>query len=361
MQTRINIVNPQMQTVTAGLLHRQEGQIRIQALPDETPCESDLYISPPWIDSHCHIYHGMTSFGLRPDDIGLRQGVHLLVDAGSAGEETLRGFREYVLPHYQTKVKAFLNISSIGLVTMQESFDMRKLDPDKSAACIEANRDFLLGVKVRSSQVIVEDKGTAPLRRAVEAAEKAGVPIMIHMGENPPSNEENLALLRGGDVLSHCFHGKEKPLWTPEGMPIPALQEALARGVRLDVAHGAASCSKYVAMAAIANGFTDFIISTDLHGRNVNGPVYSLSHTMTKFLAFGMTLPQVIHSVTLKPAQAFGLEGWCGHMESNSTLFRLRSRTDSDRPFVDAMKNPIEVQKVIEPAAVIVDGKWTDL
>ena len=214
---RVNIIDSENGTIAAGELREGlKGECEIISLPDETPRKEDLYVSPPWIDSHCHIYHGMTSFGLRPDDVGYKQGVHLLIDAGSSGEETVRGFREYVLLHYKTKVKAFLNISSIGLVTMQESFDMRKLDPDKTAACIGANRDFLLGVKVRSSEVIVEDKGTAPLKRAVEAAEKAGVPIMIHMGENPPSNEDNLALLRGGDILSHCFHGKNVPLWTPE-------------------------------------------------------------------------------------------------------------------------------------------------
>ena len=242
---RINIVDPYNGFITVGELYKnEEGSIQMRKLPSETINEEDLYVSPPWIDSHCHIYHGMTSFGLRPDDVGYKQGVHLLVDAGSSGEETVRGFREYVLPHYRTKVKAFLNISSIGLVTMQESFDMRKLDPDKTAACIEKNKDFLLGVKVRSSQVIVEDKGIEPLKRAVMAAEKAGKPIMIHMGENPPTNEENLQLLRKGDVLSHCFHGKDVKLWTEEGEPIPALQDAIERGVILDVAHGAASCSK---------------------------------------------------------------------------------------------------------------------
>ncbi len=359
---RINIVDPYNGSITVGELYKnEEGSIQMRKLPSETINEEDLYVSPPWIDSHCHIYHGMTSFGLRPDDVGYKQGVHLLVDAGSSGEETVRGFREYVLPHYRTKVKAFLNISSIGLVTMQESFDMRKLDPDKTAACIEKNEDFLLGVKVRSSQVIVEDKGIEPLKRAVMAAEKAGKPIMIHMGENPPTNEENLQLLRKGDVLSHCFHGKDVKLWTEEGEPIPALQDAIERGVILDVAHGAASCSKFVAEAAIRRGYTDFIISTDLHGRNVKGPVYSLSYTMSKFMSFGLSLVEVIRNVTLKPAQVFGLDGWCDDLEKNCTVFRVRARKDDDHPFVDAVKNPIDVQKVIEPVAVIMDGEWIGL
>lgn len=357
---RVHIVDPVNMRILPGELSASGGEAAVSPLPD-APLSGDLYAGPPWIDSHCHVYHGVTSFGLRPDDIGLRQGVHLLVDAGSAGEETWAGFRDYVLPRFRTKVRAFLNISSIGLVTMQECYDMRKLDPEKTAACIRANRDLLLGVKVRSSDVILEGKGVGPLKRAVEAARAADCPVMIHMGENPPSNEENLSLLREGDILSHCFHGKNAPLWLPDGRPTPALADALDRGVVPDTAHGAASCCKDVASAAIRRGFRDFIISTDLHGRNVRGPVYSLSHTMSKFLAFGMDLCEVVRAVTLKPAQAFRLEGWCGPLSRNCTIFRLRDRTEADPPFVDAMKNPIHVEKVIEPAAVIVDGELLPL
>lgn len=358
---RINIVDPKSMKITSGELTTCDGTISISPLPGIPPCSDNLYISPPWIDSHCHIYHGMTSFGLRPDDIGYKQGVHLLVDAGSSGEETWAGFRDYVIPCYKTKVRAFLNISSIGLVTMQECFDMRMLDPAKTAACIKANRDILLGVKVRSSDVILEGKGVAPLKRAVEAAQLADCPIMIHVGENPPSNEENLELLRGGDIISHCFHGKNIPLWLPGGTPTPALEDAMNRGVILDVAHGAASCCKDVATAAIRQGYRDFIISTDLHGRSVHGPVYSLSHTMSKFLAFGMSLCEVIRSVTLKPSQALNLQNWCGRLDQNCTIFRLRDRMEADMPFVDAMKNRINVEKVIEPVSVIMNGEMLQL
>jgi dihydroorotase len=358
---RLNIVDPIKGKVYAGELTEQDGRFILTAMPGLAPNEDNPYISPPWIDFHCHIYHGVTSFGLRPDDIGFKKGVHLLVDAGSAGEETLRGFTEYVLPHYRTKVRAFLNISSIGLVTMQECFDMRKLNPYKTAECIQANRDFLLGVKVRSSDVIVEGRGTAPLKLAIQAAEMAHCPIMIHMGENPPTNEENLSLLRGGDVLSHCFHGKDVPLWTSEGQPIPEMAAALERGVIMDVAHGAASCYKDVAIRAIAKGYKDCIISTDLHGRNVNGPVYGLSQTMTKFLAFGLKLHEVIRSVTSKPASVLGMTDWCSDLTRNCTIFRLRDRRPSDVPFIDSVKKPIEVKKVIEPISIIMDGEYIKL
>ena len=320
--------------------------------------EEALFISPPWIDFHCHVYHGVTSLGLKPDEIGYKTGVHLLVDAGSSGEETLPGFRDYVLPRYKTKVLAFLNISAIGLTSMQESFDMRKLDPQKAAACVKANPGLIVGIKVRSSGVIVEDKGTMPLKRAVEAANIAACPLMIHFGESPPENAENLELMRKGDIISHCFHGKEKPLWDESGNPIPALKQALSRGVLLDVAHGAASLSVDVTKRAVDYNKYKFSISTDLHIRNVNGPVISLSYTMSKFLALGMTLTDTVKAVTEIPAERLSLAHWCSEPEKNATIFRIREKTEEDSPFVDSHDRPFNVNKLIEPVAVIMDGQW---
>ncbi|MCL2006880.1 MAG: amidohydrolase/deacetylase family metallohydrolase [Treponema sp.] len=324
----------------------------------KTLSETDLYISPPWIDFHCHVYHGVTSLSLKPDDIGIKTGVHLLVDAGSAGEETFPGFRDYVLPRYKTKVLTFLNISSIGLTSLQESHDMRRLDPQKTAACVKANPELIAGIKVRSSGLIVEDRGTLPLQRAVQAANLAECPIMIHFGENPPGNAENLSLMRKGDIVSHCFHGKESPLWDDSGNPIYELSEALSKGILLDVAHGAASLSIDIAEKAVRQKKNEFSISTDLHFRNIGGPVYSLSHTMSKFLSLGMTLIEVIKAVTKIPADRLGLSNWCSDPGKNATIFRIREKKLIDPPFIDSHNKHFNVNKVIEPIAIIIEGEW---
>lgn len=320
-----------------------------------------LYLSPPWIDSHCHIFYGTTSFGIKPDAIGLQTGVHLLVDAGSAGTETLRAFTEYIVPEAKTRIMAFLNVGPTGLVTLREYRDMSAVNPETTAEAIQANRALWCGVKVRSSGIIVEDKGTAPFHKALLAAALVNCPIMVHMGENPPDNDENLPLFRPGDILTHCFHGKYKPLWNPDGTPVPEMEKAIARGVQLDVGHGAASFDARIAAPVLARGFYDFSISTDLHGRNVHGPVYTLAATMTKFLALGMPLDAVIRSVTDIPARRLGLGGWCDDPARNGTVFRVRPVRESDPTYTDSVCHPIDVQRVIDPVAVIVDGQWQSI
>ena len=323
--------------------------------------DRQLYISPPWIDSHVHCFYAVTSFGLSPDTIGYRQGVHLLVDAGSSGAETFAAFRRFVADPSRTKVKAFLNVSAIGHVSMREYFDRRLVDVSRAAQTVKENRDILLGIKVRSSHIIVEEQGIWPLEQAVKAAEMADCPIMVHMGENPPSNKENLALLRGGDIVSHCFHGKQEPLWKADGTPTQELKEALDRGVQMDTAHGAASLDRDIAQAALDAGFDNFSIITDLHIRNVRGPVRSLADTMSKFLALGMPLAKVIRSVTTIPAARFGFDGWGSDLTKNATLFRLREPEEGEAPLVDSTGKAFAAALRIEPVAVLMDGKMIEL
>lgn len=343
-----------------------------------------LYLSPGWIDSHAHTYHGGTDLGVLADRIGLSTGVHLVVDAGSSGSHTVNCFRDYVVPTCKTQVKAFLNISRIGLVTKQPYYDIRNLDTEAAAECVQSDKTgFLLGIKVLSSGLIVEDKGMLPMQKALEAAERAGCRIMAHLVEGPPSNEEAMKLLRKGDIITHCFHGKpnvsatlkatksstvnplyyslDNLMWNQDGTPAKPLDQALSRGVCLDVGHGAASLDQFVAKAAIGAGIRNFSISTDAHIRNVDHAVRSLPVTMSKFLAFGMTLEQVITSVTVIPARQLGLSGWCDDLSKCGTIFRVRRVREEEQRFEDANHVPIEMNDIIEPVAVIQNARITKL
>lgn len=328
------------------------------------PIQPELFISPGWIDLHAHVFDGFTSLGVNADSVGLRKGVHLIADAGSAGEATLPGLIRYILPTKQTMLRAWLNISAIGLVHLNEYSDMRQVNVAAAVRAVEANRPFVCGIKTRCSAIIVEDKGTLPFERAVEAARLAGVPLMVHVGETPPLPEDFMGLLKGGDVISHCFHGKERVLWNEAGQPVRPLWEAIQRGVILDVAHGAASFDHRIARRAIAAGFRDFVISTDLHIRNIQGPVYDLPTTMTKLIDCGLTLVEVIGAVTQKPARILGLDGWCqmGPALQRATLFRLRPpEANRDAPFFDSFKNPLFPERIIEPTMIVVNGKLSSL
>src|SRR5207237_2416070 len=105
-------------------------------------------------------------------------------------------------------------------------------------------------------------------------------------------------VLTAGDAITHCFHGKVGGAITRGGKILPAIADAVARGVLLDVGHGAGSFAWQTAERALGLGLAPHAISTDLHHGCVDGPVYSQVATMAKLLHLGMPLVEVVRAAT---------------------------------------------------------------
>lgn len=210
------------------------------------------------------------------------------------------------------------------------------------------------------SSSVVGDNGIQPLVRAKAIQQAAGnLPLMVHIGNNPPVLEEIAALLTSGDIITHCFNGKPNRILSPQGELKAAVKQAIARGVKLDIGHGSASFSFAVAREAIAQGILPDTISSDIYCRNrINGPVHSLAHVMSKFFSIGMTLPQVIACVTTQAAAALRLSGkgdLTPGSDADLTIFSVNQET---RPFTDAEGEQVAGEHHFLPVAVTVAGQW---
>src|ERR671916_396074 len=162
------------------------------------------YVSPGWTDLHVHVWHGGTDISIRPSLCGVERGVTTIVDAGSAGEANFHGFREFVIEPARERIRAFLIIGSIGLVAcnrVSELIDIRSIDIDRTIACVEQNRDVIIGIKVRASHVILGSWGITPVKVAKKVAKILKLPLMVHVGEPPPLFDEVLEILTPGDVI----------------------------------------------------------------------------------------------------------------------------------------------------------------
>jgi dihydroorotase len=319
----------------------------------------DLFVSPGWVDIHAHVYDGVTQISVPADRVGLDQGVHVLADAGSAGQATVRGLVDHVLPGVDTDVRIWLNIGSHGLVHLREVADPTYIDVDATLAAVAEHRDLVCGIKVRSSGLIVGGMGLQPLQLARLVAREAGLPLMVHIGEPPPMIADVLDLLDEGDVATHCFHGKTGHPWHRDGTPTPALRRALDRGVLLDVGHGAASFAAHIARSAIAAGTQPYSISTDIHVRNIDGPVHDLATVLTKLVDCGMPLPDAIRAVTTHPRAIIdadtpwrAADGTIAH----ATVFRVTGTPPPGRDYVDATGQPMAPTEHVVPVATIRDG-----
>ncbi|HYL82043.1 MAG TPA: amidohydrolase/deacetylase family metallohydrolase [Candidatus Acidoferrum sp.] len=317
-------------------------------------------VTPGLIDLHVHVYPGVSHYGIDPDSTCLARGVTTVCDAGSSGADTFEGLRRYVIEVSATRVLAFLNISAIGMVSPldNELHDLKHASPERAIGVCERHRDVIQGVKVRLSRSMVGDNGLQPLLLARRAAEAAGMPLMVHVGDTPSPLGEILSELRPRDILTHCFHGRKHGILDEKGEVLPEVREAVKRGVVLDVGHGVGSFSFEVARRALKAGLTPGTISSDLHFYNVNGPVFDLATTMSKFLLLGLPLSDVLAKTTTTPAALLGLSDRVGSLRegylADVAVFKI---CRGDFEFEDSMHEKVRGDQRLEPVAVIRGGR----
>ena len=321
-------------------------------------------VTPDWIDIHVHVYDGVAPLGIPADPNCVAKGVTTVVDAGSAGAHTFPGLRKYVINVADTRVFALLNISVVGQSTLSEDnpwgelLDLRYANPKLAAKTIERHRDLILGVKVRLTRNIAGDHDLKALALAREAADAVKLPLMVHIGGSASPLKDILAMTKPGDVITHSFRGGEGGILDDRGRVLPEVHETVARGVHLDIGHGAGSFAFATAEKALAEDLLPGTISSDVHQFNVNGPVFDLATTLSKFLHLGLTLEQTIERVTKNPSRVFGRLNGLGTLregaEADVAVFALE---EGDFDFFDAMGQKRVGHRKLRPVATVKAGK----
>jgi dihydroorotase len=271
---------------------------------------SGLIVTPGLIDLHTHVYWGGTSLGVDPDAFARKSAVSTCVDTGSAGPGNFLGFRKHVIEQSTARILVYLHISFAGIygfaknIMLGEGHDIRLLAAREAVEVINANRDVIIGVKVRIGRHASGPAGIHPLDVALQVADETGLPLMAHIDEPPPSYEAVVSRLRGGDVLTHCFRPFPNAPVDGKGKIKPEVIAARERGVLFDIGHGMGSFSWKTARAMMAEGFLPDTISSDVHALCIEGPAYDQVTTLSKFLALGMSINDVIAASTVNAAKA---------------------------------------------------------
>lgn len=314
------------------------------------------WLSPGWTDIHVHVWYGGTDISLKPTQCGAAHGVTTMVDAGSAGEANFHGLREFIIEPARENIYAFLNLGSIGLVAcnrVSELIDMRSIDIDRTIATVEANRDVIVGLKIRASHVITGGWDLTPVKLGKKLGRILKLPIMVHVGEPPPLYDDVLGLLTEGDIVTHCFNGKAGGSILEDEDLYRLAEQAAARGIVLDVGHGGASFSFDVAKAALERGLPPKTISTDLHNRSLDGAVWDMATTMSKLLSLGMKMEDVVTASTTAPRRAIGLEADGLLVKGRPAEFTLFDVVDADVTVKDSQGATSTLHRMFEPRHAI--------
>lgn len=295
---------------------------------DATGC----IVTPGLIDFHCHLGREITNLGIGagPEAMCFPTGVTTAVDAGTSGVSNYEAFRAFTMASH-VRVKAFLNVCPAGLSTTayHENLNPKYFQKVKLLHYLKKYRDQLLGLKIRQSTELVDGLGLEPMKAMLDIAKEAWCPVVVHT-TNPPAKVEELArLLRPGDVYAHVYQGKGETV-VRDGQVVSEMPEHQKRGVIFDAANGVNHFSFRVAKQCLKEGFLPDVISTDLSVKSAYSPgkVFSLPYVISKYIALGLTLPEIFERAILNPARLIGEErelgslsvGTCGDVTIHQLL-----------------------------------------
>ena len=326
-------------------------------------------VTPGLVDLHTHVYPYGSAIGIPADELVPHQGTTTCVSAGDAGANNFAGFRRFVMAQTRTRLYAFLHIANIGLAgfPVAELFNIDFAQPDAAAKAIAENSDIVLGAKVRMSENVIAKHGIEPLKRAIGACEQSGTgaKVMCHIGgvETRELMSQILDTLRPGDILTHCYSGfpnmaGEFTNIVQDGRVIPAAMSAKQRGVIFDIGHGGGSFDYTVAEAAIEQGCLPDTISSDIHVYSGNTPgMPYLTWVMSKFLALGFPLEQVVAMATFKPSAVINRLPKLGTLQVGAPGdVSILELVEGPVSFVDTRNNKREGKLHLKPVQTVAAG-----
>lgn len=280
----------------------------IESPAEEVIDATGLTITTGWVDDHAHFYYDAPdNVGVNPERYFLPYGVTYAIDPGTAGADGFEAFRKYVRWNTDLKYKSYLNISRIGVpIFGYDLTDMENLDIEACKKTFEKYKDELVGLKVRITSNMCADPLKA-LQTIRALCDELGTHFCVHGTRCDLPSEVILSYLKEGDMLTHSFAKTTSGILNEDGTVKECAWEAKKRGVIFDMGHGINSFTFATAQKAMAQGFYLDSLSTDLHVSDVNGPVYDLPTTMSKYLCLGVSLLDTLRLVTVAPVRNLNL------------------------------------------------------
>ena len=349
----------------------------VQALEADIPAAraqrvldaSGKLVTPGLVDLHTHVYPYGSAIGIPADELVAHQCTTTCVSAGDAGANNFAAFRRHIAAQTRTRLYAFVHIANMGLTPfpVAELYNIDYAQVDACARTVAENADMAIGVKVRMSENVIAKNGIEPLKRAILACEKSGTParMMVHIGgvETSDLMSQILDLLRPGDILTHAYSGAPNMSGAftnivQNGKLLPAALAAKQRGVIFDVGHGGGSFDFTVAEVALPGGCTPDTISSDIHVFSGNSPgMPYLPNVMSKFMALGLSLEQVVTMATTTPAKIINRAPKIGTLQIGAPGdVAIMDVVEGPVSFVDTRNNRRDGKMLLKPVQTVVNG-----
>jgi len=310
-------------------------------------------VVPGLLDIHTHVGRLAES----PGQV-LKDGVTGWIDAGSQGadhiDDVITVARSSVQPG-----RVLINIGRAGILTEGDTMDLSRADVAAARAAIAKNRDFIVGVKARLSDTVAGKNDYEVLRRSQEVASAFNLPVMIHMGQTVSPLPRLLPLLKRGDIVTHLFAPAPNGILDEKGRILPEVLAARKRGVWFDVGNGVTGHIRWdVVDTTTKQKFWPDTISTDWNTNSPTTGVIDLPNCMSKYLDYGMSVPQVVACVTTNASKVFPVFKTRGTLRAGApadvAVLELRTGTFE---FLDNYNNKITGRQRLFPNETVLAGK----
>lgn len=321
-----------------------------------------LIVCPGLIDIHTHVFVGSKPetfadgfLSVSPDDFTLKAGVTTVVDAGTSGWRNFPIFKEHVIDKSKTRILAFLNIAGNGMSGSPTEQDVTDMDAFMTSLVVKKNPDIIVGVKIGH----YEGSDWTPFERALEAAATSNTTLFVECHLPKLSLEDQLKKMRPGDIITHSFENIEEraPVVDEKGKLRAYVIEAQKRGVLFDLGHGGAGFWFNVAVPAFKQGLPPNSFGSDLHRFSMNAGMKDMLNIMSKYMAIGMSLQEVITHASWNAAMSIHKNN-LGNLSEGSVADIAVLRVREGRfGFTDAGGNVIQGTKKLDGELTIRGGK----
>ena len=321
-----------------------------------------LYVVPGLIDIHTHVFVGSKAdkfadgiYSVSPDDFSFKSGVTTVVDAGTSGWRNFPLFKEQVIDKSQTRVLAFLNIAGSGMSGKPMQEDVNDMNADSAAFVAEKYKDIIVGIKIGH----YEGSDWTPFNKALEAGKKSNMPLFVECHLPQYSLESQLQMMRPGDIITHSYEkvSERMPVVDEHGKVRPFVLTAQKRGVLFDVGHGGAGFWFSQAVPAFQQGLAPNSFGSDLHRFSMNAGMKSMLNIMSKYMAIGMSLQDVVTHATWSAAKSIKRED-LGNLDTGAVAdIAVLSMVNGKFGFIDAAGNRLEGDHKLEAELTIRAGK----
>jgi dihydroorotase len=321
-----------------------------------------LYVVPGLIDIHTHVFVGSNAdkfadgiYSVSPDDFSFKSGVTTVVDAGTSGWRNFPLFKEQVIDKSQTRVLAFLNIAGSGMSGKPMQEDVNDMNTDSAAFVAEKYKDIIVGIKIGH----YEGSDLAPFNKALDAGKKLNKPMFVECHLPQYSLEDQLEMMRPGDIITHSYEqvSERMPVVDEHGKVRPFVLMAKKKGVLFDVGHGGAGFWFSQAVPAFQQGLAPNSFGSDLHRFSMNAGMKSMLNIMSKYMAIGMSIEDVVIRATWNPARSIKREDLGNLSEGAVADIAVLSVQKGKFGFIDAGGNKLEGDKKLEAELTVRAGK----